>query len=106
MVFETEVVNGMLRMNCLGSIFGFTIEDSDVVMARIVEKLVEEKKVVGIVLAETREYEYDAEQTQMLVEIGNILTSIIKEKKLLSIKNIAIEPCTKYIPTWYGWLRD
>ncbi|MEM5782732.1 MAG: type II/IV secretion system ATPase subunit, partial [Candidatus Aenigmatarchaeota archaeon] len=58
------------------------------------------------VLAETREYEYDSEQTQMLMEIANLITNIIKEKKLLSIKNIAVEPCTKYLPTWYGWLRD
>ena len=106
MVFETEVANGMLRMNCLGSIFGFTIEDSDVVMARIIEKLIEEKKIVGVVLAETREYEYDSEQTQMLMEIANLITDVIKERKLLSIKSIAVEPCTKYLPIWYGWLRD
>jgi len=106
MVFETEVVNGILRMNCLGSIFGFTVEDSDVVMARIIEKLIEEKKVSGIVLAETREYEYDADQTKMLAEIANVITDIIKERKLLSIKNIAVEPCTKYLPTWYAWMRD
>jgi len=106
MVFETEVVNGMLRMSCLGSIFGFTLEDSDVVMARIIEKLIEEKKIVGIVLAETREYEYDSEQTQMLMEIANLITNVVKERKLLSIKSIAVEPCTKYLPTWYGWIRD
>jgi len=106
MVFETEVTNGILKMNCLGSIFGFTLEDSDVIMARVIEKLIEEKKVVGIVLAETREYEYDSEQTQMLMEIANLIEDVIKEKKLLSIKNIAVEPCTKYLPTWYGWLRD
>jgi type IV secretory pathway ATPase VirB11/archaellum biosynthesis ATPase len=106
MVFETELANGILKMNCLGSVFGFTVEDSDVVMARIIEKLIEEKKVAGIVLAETREYEYDSEQTQLLMEIANLLTDIIKERKLLSVKNIAIEPCTKYLPSWYGWLRD
>jgi type IV secretory pathway ATPase VirB11/archaellum biosynthesis ATPase len=106
MVFETEITDGILKMSCLGSIFGFTVEDSDVVMARIIEKLIEEKKVAGIVLAETREYEYDSEQTQMLVEIANLITDIIKERKLLSIKNIAEEPCSKYIPAWYGWLKD
>jgi len=106
MVFETEINNGILKMNCLGSIFGFTVEDSDVVMARIIEKLIEEKKVAGIVLAETREYEYDAEQTKMLIDIASVITDIIKERKLLSIKNIAVEPCTKYLPTWYAWMRD
>lgn len=106
MVFETEVVEGILKMNCLGSIFGFTLEDSDIIMARVIEKLVEEKKVVGIVLAETREYEYDFEQTKMLAEVAKLITEVVKEEKLLSIKNIATEPCTKFIPEWYGWLRD
>ncbi|MFH1229582.1 MAG: type II/IV secretion system ATPase subunit [Candidatus Aenigmatarchaeota archaeon] len=106
MVFETDLDNGILKMNCLGSIFGFTIEDSDVVMARIIEKLIEEKKVAGIVLAETREYEYDSEQTKMLMEIANAITNVVKERKLLSISNIAVEPCSKYIPSWYGWMRD
>ena len=106
MVFETEVNNGILKMNCLGSIFGFTLEDSDVVMARVIEKLIEEKKVLGIVLAETREYEYDSEQTSMLSEIASAITDIVKNQKLLSIKNIAVEPCTKYVPSWYGWMRD
>lgn len=106
MVFETEIKDGILHMSCLGSIFGFTMEDSDVVMARVIEKIIEEKKVAGIVLAETREYEYDYDQTKMIVEIAQAVISILKEKKLLSIKNIATGPCSKYLGVWYGWLRD
>ena len=77
LVFETEIKDGILRMNCLGSIFGFTIEDSDVVMARVIEKLIEEKKIVGLVLAETREYEYDYEQTEMIVEIATAIMKVL-----------------------------
>ena len=106
MVFETEIKDGILRMNCLGSIFGFTIEDSDVVMARVIEKLIEEKKIVGLVLAETREYEYDYEQTEMIVEIATAIMKVLKEKKLVSIKNIATGTCSKYLGVWYSWLRD
>ncbi|MFQ6021046.1 MAG: ATPase, T2SS/T4P/T4SS family, partial [Candidatus Aenigmatarchaeota archaeon] len=106
MVFESEVKDGILRIDCLGSIFGFTIEDSDVVMARTIDKLIAEKKVVGIILAETREYEYTLEQTQMLQEIANAITEIIKERKLLSIKNIGVGTCSKFVPKWYPWLRD
>ncbi|MHA1829031.1 MAG: ATPase, T2SS/T4P/T4SS family [Candidatus Heimdallarchaeaceae archaeon] len=106
MVFETEIKEGILRMSCLGSIFGFTVEDSDVVMARVIEKLIEEKKIVGIVLAETREYEYDYHQTKMLLEIANAIMKALKEKRLVSIKNIATGPCAKYLGLWYGWLRD
>ncbi|MFH1474122.1 MAG: type II/IV secretion system ATPase subunit [Candidatus Aenigmatarchaeota archaeon] len=106
MVFETEVKDGVLRMSCLGSVFGFTVEDSDVVMARIVEKLIEEKRVVSIIIAETREYEYDLEQTKMLKEIAQIITHAVKEKKILSVRNIATGECSRYLPQWYGWLRD
>jgi archaeal flagellar protein FlaI len=106
LVFETEIKDGILRMNCLGSIFGFTIEDSDVVMARVIEKLIEEKKVIGLVLAETREYEYDYEQTKMIVEIALAIMKVLKEKKLVSIKNIATGTCAKYLGVWYSWLRD
>jgi len=106
MVFETEIKEGILRMNCLGSIFGFTIEDSDVVMARVIEKLIEEKKIIGIILAETREYEYDYDQTKMILEIADAIMNALKEKKLVSIKNVATGPCAKYLGVWYGWLRD
>jgi archaeal flagellar protein FlaI len=105
-VFETEIKDGILKMNCLGSIFGFTMEDSDVVMARVIEKLIEEKKIVGLVLAETREYEYDYEQTSMIVEIANAVMKATKEKKLVSIKNIATGACVKYLGVWYSWFRD
>ncbi len=106
MVFETEIKEGILRMNCLGSIFGFTLEDSDVVMARVIEKLIEEKKILGIVLAETREYEYDYEQTKMLLDIANAIMKALKEKRIVSIKNVATGACAKYLGVWYGWLRD
>jgi flagellar protein FlaI len=105
-VFETEVKEGILRMNCLGSVFGFTVEDSDIVMARIIEKLIEERRVVSIILSETREYEYDYDQTNMLKQIANIITQAVKEKKILSIRNIAVGECSKYLAQWYTWLRD
>lgn len=97
---------GILRINCLGSIFGFTVEDSDVVMAKTIEKLIAERKVVGIILAETREYEYDMEQTSLLLEIANSIIDIVREKKIVSIKNIGVGPCSKYGPAWYNWLTN
>jgi type IV secretory pathway ATPase VirB11/archaellum biosynthesis ATPase len=105
-VFETEIKEGILKMNCLGSIFGFTLEDSDVVMAKVIEKLIEERKIIGIILAETREYEYDYDQTKMILEIANAIMTVLKEKKLVSIKNVATGACAKYLGVWYGWLRD
>jgi len=106
MVFDVEIKEGILRMNCIGSIFGFTIEDSDVIMARIIDSLISNKKITDIILAETREYEYDSSQTALLKEIGEAITKIVKENKLVSIKNIGIKTCDKHIPRWYSWTQD
>ena len=106
MVFEVEINEGALRMNCLGSIFGFTVEDSDVVMARVIDALISNRKVVEVVLAETREYEYDSVQTEYLKEIADAISIIVKEKKLVSIKNIGMKQCDKYLPKWYSWVQD
>ncbi|MDD5416951.1 MAG: type II/IV secretion system ATPase subunit [Candidatus Aenigmarchaeota archaeon] len=106
MVFEVEINEGTMRMNCLGSIFGFTVEDSDVVMARTIDSLITNRKVVEIILAETREYQYDVSQTELLKEIGDAITEIVKEKRLISIKNVGQKPCDEYIPKWYSWIQD
>ncbi|MBU3904576.1 MAG: Flp pilus assembly complex ATPase component TadA [Nanoarchaeota archaeon] len=106
MVFEIEVNDGIMRMNCIGSIFGFTLEDSDVVMARVIGSLIVNKKVTDIILAETREYEYDTLQTTYLKEIAEAINKIIKEEKLISIKKIGSKSCEAYIPKWYSWIQD
>lgn len=107
MVCEGEVLEGnVLRVNCLGCIYGSSLEDSEVCMGRTIDKLVTEKRVSSIVLAESREHEYDASQTRLLAEIANAITVIIREKKLTSLKSLGPQHCQKYFPTWYSWLQD
>ncbi len=106
MVCESEVKDGILRINCLGCMFGASIEDFDVCMARIIDKLMEERNIIGIILAETREYEYDSYQTNLLVEIADAIKEIVREKKIISLKNLGPGPCQKCFPKWYSWLHD
>jgi len=107
MVFEHTVTDGVMRVDFMGSLFGPSIEDYDNVMANIIDKLMEEKKVISIVLSETRDYEYDPEQTDMLAEIAEAIDEILRSK-LVSIRNIAPSDrhCQKYVGTWYTWLHD
>ncbi len=107
MVFEHTVTEGVMRVDFMGSLFGPSIEDYDNVMAHIIDKLMEEKKVISIILSETREYEYDSEQTKMLSEIAEAIEDIIRTK-LVSVKNIVPQnrPCQKFLGTWYTWLHD
>ena len=47
-----------IRINLLGSIYGASIEDFDIVMATVIDKLLSVKKVSSIILVKDREYEY------------------------------------------------
>ncbi|MBL7160141.1 MAG: type II/IV secretion system ATPase subunit [Candidatus Aenigmarchaeota archaeon] len=106
MTYEIEIKDGVLKMDCLGGLFGASFEDFDVIMARIINKLMVEGKVHAIVLSETREYEYGPEQTKLLVEIADVIKKIIKEKKLLSTQNFGPDKCKKYFSKWYSWLYN
>ncbi len=94
-------------MDCLGGIFGASLEDFDVVMARVMDGLVANPSVNSIVLAETREYEYDEQQTAMLRQVASAILEIVREKQLVSVKNLGPpEKCRKFQNTWYMWLYN
>ncbi|MCD6402853.1 MAG: Flp pilus assembly complex ATPase component TadA [Candidatus Aenigmarchaeota archaeon] len=105
MVFEHELIDGILRINCLNSVYGSTVEDSDVVMSVVIDKILEVKKVERIILAETREYEYDFEQTRMLVEIANAFNKLVNEDRILSVSRIVAPGCDKYASTWFNQVQ-
>ncbi len=102
MVFEVEIKNGILRMNCLGSIYGASLEDSEEIFSRIVDELIKHPSVSSIVLSETREYEYDYSQARMLVEIADAIKTIVRERRLTSIRNF---PKCPYTPSWFNWVN-
>jgi len=107
MVYEIEIKEGVLRMDCLGGIFGSSLEDFDVIMARIIDKLITERKVTSIVLFETREHEYGPEQTKMLLEIASAIYEIVKARRLVSIKKLGPPKQCEYLQrAWYSWLYN
>ncbi len=101
MVFEVEVKEGVLRMNCLGSIYGVTLEDSPQIFSRVIDTILKTPKVATVVLTETREYEYDFRQTKMLIEIAGAIKTIVRDRRLVSLARI---PKCKYTEYWYSWL--
>ena len=94
-----------MRINCLGCIYGSSIEDSEFCMAKTIEKLFEIKKVSRIILAETREYEYDFNQVNLLVEIAGAIQDIVR-KKLISIQNISSKGCDRCVSGRYALLQE
>ncbi len=94
-----------LRINCLGCIYGASIEDSEVCMARIIEKLFEYKKVSEIVLAESREYVYNSSQVKLLMEIANSIQRI-KRKGYASLENIVAKGCDRCTGNKYSFVKN
>ncbi len=98
MAVEYEVLDGALRINAANWAIAPSIEDSEAAMAIVIDKLREVKDVNRIVLIESRENEYDFEQTQMLIEISRIYDRIINQDKILSINNLGDKGCETHIP--------
>ncbi|MCX6814434.1 MAG: ATPase, T2SS/T4P/T4SS family [Candidatus Aenigmarchaeota archaeon] len=95
--YEYDEERMRLRINCVGCLYGSSIEDYEECMARTIDKILEVKKVTSIVLAKNREYEYDYEQTKLLLEIAKVIEEVIRSK-LLSKKNLGHPECEKCYP--------
>ncbi len=98
MACEYEIKDGVMRVNCLGCVYGSSIEDFESCMAMTIDKLAKNKGVQRVVLAETRENEYDFEQTQLLIGIANAYNKILNEDKLLSLNKLGGPGCEKFYP--------
>jgi type IV secretory pathway ATPase VirB11/archaellum biosynthesis ATPase len=89
MPLEYEVKDNILRINCLNWAVAPSVEDSDIAMAVVIDKLLENKGITKVILAEARENEYNEDQTGMLREIAEAYDKILNVEKILSIRNIA-----------------
>lgn len=95
--YEFDRGQHRLRVNCLNCLYGSSIEDFPICMARTIDKLIEVKGVNTIVLASTREFEYGPEQTRLLNQIAEVVFSLLKRQRMLSPLNLN-EEAEKCIP--------
>ncbi|HLC68014.1 MAG TPA: type II/IV secretion system ATPase subunit [archaeon] len=102
--YEYDEESQKMRINALGGLYGDSIEDYSACMATTIDKLMELKKVVRIVFAGTREYEYDFTESKMLLEIALALEKIIKDR-MTSINNVVIAGCDDEAPERYKFLQ-
>ncbi|MBU4242251.1 MAG: Flp pilus assembly complex ATPase component TadA [Nanoarchaeota archaeon] len=79
-----EGIEDIMRINYENIPYPPSIEGNAFVMADAIDKLNENPSVGRIVFMQRRFFEYNYEQTQMLVEIANIYSYLIKAKKVLS----------------------
>ena len=94
-----------LSINAEDASYVPSIEDSSICMASTIEKLAAAKNVTRIVFYQKREFEYDYDQTQILVEIAKVYTKLSKEKEMFTMQTIADPSCGKCASRWYNQLR-
>src|SRR3972149_2936282 len=102
--FEYNEDRQEIRMNCLNSVFGPSIEDYDIAMAVTIDKLMEIRKPVRVVLAEAREHEYDFSESKLLLEIAITLDRVMKET--ITLKNIVLPDCREESAQRYRFLQE
>ena len=93
-----EMIENAVRIDALNWAIEPSIEDSEACMGVVFDVLSEVKGADRIIIAETRENEYDYEQVKMLLEIVNAYNKILNEEKLISIKNFGPQYCEKLFP--------
>lgn len=103
--YEYDEDSQKMRINCLGGIYGDSIEDYSACMATTIDKLLELRKVVRIVFAGTREYEYDFSESKMLLEIALAIERVMKER-LISLNKVVIGGCEDDAAERYRFLQQ
>ena len=80
-----EAQDSILRIDTTSWSYLPSIENNPLVMAYIIDLLIEVPDVTRIVFNQRRNYIYNYEQTLMLIEIANLHNHLVKQKKLLAL---------------------
>ncbi|MBD3164758.1 hypothetical protein GF323_06170 [Candidatus Woesearchaeota archaeon] len=83
-----------------------SLEDDPLTMSRVVEILSSEPNVTKIIFQQKRNYEYDYSQTEILKEISQIQSRLVRDKSLVTYKDLALTACSRCIPGWYAELKN
>ena len=75
----------ILKINSTSWAYTPNIENNPLIMARVIDLLVENPNTTRIVFSQRRNYIYNYEQTQTLIEIANIYNHLSKQRNLLTL---------------------
>ena len=103
---EYTYKNNILKIECLKCIYGSSLEDFPQCMSSIINHLMAVKDAKAIVLVKEREYEYDADQTQMLIEIAQVIERSTRDLKTTSYTNLVTPKCDRCVAERVDFLRN
>ena len=76
-----------LRFDCENCSFFPSLEDNDSCMVAVINALIENPSATRVAFSQKREYEYDYDQTGMLMEIANLQTRLSRQKFFYTERN-------------------
>jgi len=96
----------VMKIDCVKCTYPPSLENNAICMARTVDKLIEVPSVGRIIFSQTRNYEYDHEQTRMLLGVANLYVYLTRQKNLLKFKFGGNDPaCEKCYSKKYSELQ-
>ncbi len=79
-----EGAEEVMRLNYESAPYSPSIEENPYVMMDVIDKLVENPSVGRLTFMQRRHYNYEFDQTQLLMEFANLYSYLVKRKKALS----------------------
>ncbi len=84
-----------------------SIEDDAMVMAKACDMLIEVKDATKIVFIQKRNYEYDANQTELLKEISRLYSQLTRRKDVFGYNALLSDAkCSRWINAWYSNVQN
>jgi type IV secretory pathway ATPase VirB11/archaellum biosynthesis ATPase len=85
---QREGGEDIIYINYLGASYVPSLSDYPEVMERTIDALVENPNVSRVVFVQQKNYNYDFEETSMLLEIAQLYTYLIKQENVLSLEKL------------------
>ncbi|MDY6778672.1 MAG: hypothetical protein SVU32_08460, partial [Candidatus Nanohaloarchaea archaeon] len=102
--FDRE--EGRVRINLQGSTYGASIEDFEVVMARVIDILMELEDVREVVLAQERDYEYNYEQVRLLDEVASLIVRLKRDPQFTQPDDYMQQNCERLVSETQSFVQD
>ena len=101
--YEVQKEGGedVLYINYLGAPFVASVSDSPEVMERVIEALIENPNISRIVLVQQKNYNYDFEETSILLELAQLYVYFLKQEKILSQEKL-VTNCPQFFSQRYN----
>ena len=98
-----EAGEDVLYINYLGAPYVPTLADFPDVMERTIDTLIENPNVSRIVFSQQKNYNYDFNETSMLLEIAQFYVYLLKQEKILSQEKL-VKNIPQFFPQRYNSL--